>query len=359
MRIGFSILALSLVLTIVSPAFAEHEVIVLLDGRTGLATVHGTTKDSVSFEFEKKGTTVSLELPAARLDPQCFFNLRRRHMEDTAQNHLDLAIYCAQQGMWNRGLLELDIAVALDEEYVNKMRETPGMREGVADSIIESAKHFYGKGDVEKAGLIAERVLATFGDLPAAVEAQTLLGLIEENRRDAAVKKEEAEVAAMDEAAKKEAAKVEKAIKPLKATHDLGMKLYDRAMKESNESHSMRSYAAAAKEFIKVLHGIAKLKVEVDPAQVERAKARVRGDAVRALLKAGNIALHRGSMNDARSYGKKALEIDPGNSSATAFLESIEVAESMDDTFDSRYNRRRRSHGGPGRVGVGGGGGRR
>jgi tetratricopeptide (TPR) repeat protein len=356
MRIGLSVLVLTF---LVAPALADIEEICLADGRTGIATVLGTTKDAVSLEFVKAGGKVKLTIPAARLDSNCFYNLRRRNMEKTAENHLQLAIWCAKQGMWNRGQLQYDIAVALDEAYVEKIKATPGMREGIADSIIEAAKKWYGAGEVEKAGMIAERVLARFGDTPAAIEAQTLIGLVEEKRREAEEKAAAAELAAMDEAAKKEAAKVERAIKPLKATHELGMKLYDRAIKETNESHARRSYISAAKEFMKVLTGIDRLKIEVDPTQVERAKKRVRGDAVRALLKAGNIDLHRGSWKNATEMGKKALEVDPGNAAATAFIEEIAMAEAMDDTFDSRYNRRRRSYGAPNRVGTGGGGGRR
>ena len=152
--------------------------------------------------------------------------------------------------------------------------------------------------------------------------------------------KDAAEREKMDDAARKEAKKVDRAIEPLKEARERAQKTYDRASREENASKSKNAYESAAAQFVKVVAGIDKLKVEVDPAQVARARRTVVDEAVRAYLKAGNIALHRGSYKDAKDLGEKALKVDGESSSAKALLAQIETASAMDDTFDTRYRRR-------------------
>ena len=133
---------LVLIILLATAAIAGEQ-ITLKDGVTGVANVIVTTADSVTVSFEQDDTTLTLELKAGQFDPHSFYEIRRDYMEHTAENHLHLALFCVDEGMFARARFHVDRATALDEAYIEKVKAIPGLLDGVADKVLEYARRAY------------------------------------------------------------------------------------------------------------------------------------------------------------------------------------------------------------------------
>ena len=170
------------------------------------------------------------------------------------------------------------------------------------------------------------------GDLEAEVKAQAEQ---KDQDREAAIQREE------DSAKKKTAQKRDKVLDPLEKTLAAGRRVVNQGLQQKNQSRAKRAYEAAAQEFTKLLGRIDKdmKKATADPQLLEQLvalDATVRTEAVRAWINAGNVALARGSRNEAMKYAQSAVGIDPDSGAAKSFMNSVQMASAM-----SGWGRRR------------------
>ena len=77
-----------------------------------MAEILSTEPDSVRVKAVRKGVEIEAVVPVIRLDPISFYEIRRRHMESTPENHVLLAIHCVENGMLNQARFQLDMARA-------------------------------------------------------------------------------------------------------------------------------------------------------------------------------------------------------------------------------------------------------
>lgn len=326
------------VLAVAMPSrFGWAEEILLRDGRTFDVTVDSTEPDSVRVRVEGS-TSGTVDVPARSFDPHSFYDVRSRHMEATAKNHLQLAKYCAEQGLFARARSQVEKARRLDADYVERKMALPDLVEGVASSIVGSAAAFLAKGDLDEAKRYASTVLTDFPETPAAEEAGKLIAKIEVAR----AADEAAELQAATEALKDQESSARKAldteVRPLVRRYEAARKLHDDALREKSTSRSIEMFEAAAKQFEAVLESSTKLaKKHEDNAtlskEINRARERVTADAVGAWVNAGGVELSRGSIKKAGDYGKKALALDPKSPAATAFRSRVELAAATSDKY--------------------------
>jgi len=340
MRAIAPLVALTLCLAFTPAAFgAEKEEIMLKDGLTAMVEVVETGPESVTVKFRtKEGQAGQTKLHANALDPHSFYQIRKSHMEKTAENHVKLAIYCASAGLFKRAKSQMDAARAIDPEIDKKIQDLPDIMEGIANHLVEAAKRHYRAGEVELcyqiASLIATRFPETAGgelarsvlkDLEAEVQAQAER---KDQEREAKIQKEE------DAAKKKVAQSRDKVLDPLEKALSNGRRVVNNGLQQKNQSQAKRAYEAGAQQFTQLLGRIDKdmKKAASDPELTEQLvalDAEVRKEAVRAWINAGNVALSRGSRPEAMKYAQAAVALDPADGAAKSFMNSVQMASAM------------------------------
>lgn len=326
-------------------ALAEPEEVLLRDGTGGMADVLGTTEDSVTIKFVKDGADVQLKLMAHRMDPYSFYSIRRRHMENTAENHLKLAEFLIQHRMYNRARQQVEDARELDPEKVKEVLSDPRIREGIADKLLENAKACLDRGEYAKAEEDISIILTTFSDTAAAKQAEPALKIIEERDRQATAKKRAAEAKkeqeAKDEAQKAKQHELNESLKPIYDDLENGRKRMSDALRLKEQSGRRRAIEEAAAHFergLKRTQEEAK-KHEGNPALLSRLselEATFKGEAVDAYISAGGMELMVRSIPKASEYARKALLVDPESQKAKSFLNQVQLAGSMGGRWGRR-----------------------
>jgi tetratricopeptide (TPR) repeat protein len=332
------VFALAFLVAFSPSAFAaEKEEVMLKDGLTAMVEVLETGPQSVTVSFvTKEGVKGQTRLHANALDVYSFYEIRRRHMEQTAENHVKLAIFCASNGLFKRAKRQMDEARAIDPEIDTKIENLPDVMEGIADHLVAAARRHYRAGDLELAYDIASLIATRFPETKGGELARSVLKDLEAEVQAQAERKEEEREAAIqaekDAAKKKAAQKREKVLAPLEKSLNAGHRAVSMALQQRNQSRAKRAYEAAAQEFTKLLDRIDKAMKTDDAELVEQLTEMdltVRKEAVRAWIHAGNVALSRGSRPEAMKYAQAAVAVDPDSSAAKSFMNSVQLASAM------------------------------
>jgi len=145
MRSVTAFLALTLCLVLTPTALgAENEEIMLKDGFTAMVEVVETGPEHVTVKFvTKDGKAGQTKLHANALDPHCFYDIRRRHMEKTVENHVKLAVFCVSAGLFRRARGQMDAARAIDPDVDKKIEAAPEIMEGIANHLAEAARRHH------------------------------------------------------------------------------------------------------------------------------------------------------------------------------------------------------------------------
>ena len=334
-------LSIAVLCAAASAAFAETEMILLNDGVSGMGEVVATEPDSITVKFQtKEGAAGETKLSANRLDPHNFYSIRAKHMEKTVENHVKLAVYCAENGLFNRAKIEMDAARKMDPELDAKLEKMPDIMEGIAQRLADAAKRAYDKGDLELCRELAQLIATRFQESSLADKATGALDLLDAEmaKRDAAevADREKKIVESKDEEARQKAEFRHKAMLPIEARQSAGRKNNSAGLRAKNRSTARRSFEAAAADFeaaLKTLAGTrgspeadAELKVMLDDTEKE-----LRDEAANAWINAGNIDLWRESFNNAMEAAEKAVAVDPGSATAQAFKQKVEFAYMVRD----------------------------
>jgi cobalamin biosynthesis Mg chelatase CobN len=262
MRTLSRLLSVAVLMAAATAAFAEQEMVILRDGISGMAEVVKTEPDSITVRFQTKdGASGETRLLASRVDPHNFFAIRHSHMEKTVENHIRLAVFCAENGMFNRAEAQVQAAKTLDPKKVEELGNTPEVMEKIATRLAEAAKRAYDNGDLKLCRELAEMIATRFTETSWADKATEALDLLDE-----AMQKQEAERAArkekeLEEAATAEAKAAAQArhgiLRPIEARQEAGRRKNSQGLRARNRSTARRHFQAAAGDFEAALSSLA------------------------------------------------------------------------------------------------------
>lgn len=342
-------LATLILVACVLAAPVRAEEVVLRDGSAHDVTIIETTVDSISVAFEREGTKGTVVVRAEELDPHSFYSIRSRHMEKTAKNHLTLAKYCVENGLFSRAESQAEKARALDADYVERKMQLPGLVNGLAEDTLKTARDFFRKDDLENARRYASVVLTRFPENPSTEAAAKLIDRIETR---IAKDEEKKQAAALEAAEKADAANAGKAraayeehLKPLSQAYTKARQLNIEALRETSPSKQVKMFETAARNFESLIKKgkAAEDKYAQSPslqAELQRAINTVTQDAVEAWINAGGVELSRGSLKNARDYGGRALSLAPNSARARSFMNRVELAAATSDKYQRGRVRR-------------------
>jgi hypothetical protein len=329
-----------LLLAVASSAYAEKMEVMLKSGRSGMVEVVETTPESVTVKFVKEGSPITMKVRAKELDPHSFYNVRRKHMEKTAENHVRLAVFCVENGMFTRGRAQIEAAREVEPELDQKLKDAPEIREKIADRLVTAARKHYKDGNVELcheiAVLIATRLEGTKGAELAASVLDDLEKEVEEKR----AKKAEARRKKIDDAAaeadKKAAKKRDDVMKPLEKEYDQARKRVNRGYRTKGHNKARDAFEGAAKDMGKLVGKIdQELGKAGDDGELQKMlntlRVEVVEDAIKAYETAGTYYLNRQSVKNAEDLARAAVALDPGSKRAQEFMNRVTFAASSDN----------------------------
>jgi len=354
MKTKSALLAITLCLGLAVPAFAGKEQVMLNDGITGTAEILETTKDSIRVKFSKG----EAGLPASRLDPHCFYEIRRKYMEESAENHANLALYCAENGLLNQARYQMKLARACDPEIDAKIQADKQVMEKIAKRLAEAAKRHYDAGDLDIAYELVVVIATRLGETSLGPKAIDVLDRLEKEMADKKVAdtaaRKQAIVDAADATARAAAEGREAIIAGLEKGQAAGNKKVSKGLRLGEKSSAKTAFKQAAGDYEKVLQGIEKAKAAAgeDAAltgMLDDLEKETRKECAHAYVHAGNIELGRESYDNARKLAEQALEVDPGNARAQSLQHAIYAGEQEEEDIRDVRERRRKLRGGGGR----------
>jgi hypothetical protein len=351
-----------LVVAAAAPARAED--VLLVDGTVFTGKVDKVEKDGVTITMAVGGGTATLKVDAARLDPAYFYGLLDGVADQDAKAHVELAVWCIEQGLFSRARLQMRRAEQLDPDFVRGLREDqfPEMREGIATQILASAEADVKAGRLDVAEQKYEVLLLRLPDTEAGGKSreamaalQPLLEAREAQAAEAGRKKlAEAERKAAEERAKKFAS-FDPKLAELK-------KLALEGLSEDGDAKALSLLDTAltrAKARLADLDDLAK-GAGADEAlaqEVADRRGRIRRGMVKVHLHRADLYLYRGAVNDAKREVEAARALDPQNADVVAAAVRVAHHDADVDVSEQRW-RRARAAAGSGRF-SGGRGGRR
>ena len=323
------------------PAWADNrEPVTTADGVTGLAEVISTASDSVTVKFTRSGVEIESTMNSQQMDPISFYEVRRRHMESTAANHVSLAIHCAENGLFNQARFQMDMARALDPDVEQKIKDSPDVMEGIAAHLADAAKRNYDRGHLDTSYDLV-RILATrFTETKAAERADEALDLLEkrlaERERDEHILRQKKIADARDAAARELAEKREAVVEGLEKDLTKARATESTALRQRNNTNAKRYHETAAEQYVKLIAAVDAAMTTAGEdkelvAMIRPVGAKARIEGADAYVNVGSMELARSNYDKADVQGRKALEIRPGHPRATSFLESVAIGREQAD----------------------------
>lgn len=325
------------------PAWAgDKEPVTLEDGTTGMAEVLSTEPDSLRVKVVRKGVEIEAVVPALRLDPYSFYDIRRRHMESTPENHVRLAVHCVENGLLNQARFQMETARALDPDIEQKFKDRPDVMESIAVRLVEAAKRKCAAGEYAAAYDIVLIVATRFTDTAAAAGAHETLDRIETKlaeREAAAVAARQKKVADAKDAAQRAAAeKREAVVAGIEKQQAAARKLESAALRQTNSNNAKTGHEAAADAYDTVLAATVAAKAAAGAdaelvAMLREIEDAARSECADALVNAGALELPRSNFDRAEAFGVRAQKTCPESARATRFLEAVDIAREQADEF--------------------------
>ncbi len=361
--------ALLVVGMLAAPAFALDDVI-MKDGTIHKAQILSVEEDGINVKFSpKSGGMVQMKLKWDRLDTYFFYNLRNEKAGDDAKEHLKLALWCVEAGLFSRAKVQVEKATELDPQLVKDIQaggKLPEIREGIATRVLESAEADIEDGDFENAEKKLEALLARMPDTEAGTQAAQVYKDMQADYAAAQAKAEEERVAQMEEEQQKLEEALQKRVGPIQKDLDKGKEYLSEGLTEDSESKALSLLQKAVgkgEEGIKKIDKLLKdFPDDADLAtKADEVKGRVTAGMVKAYLSRADIYTWRGSLNNARKEIEKARKLDPENPDIFAAEQRIDDRNDQ-DALELSWQRNRREgmrfRGGGAFQGARGGGAR-
>jgi tetratricopeptide (TPR) repeat protein len=328
----------------------ESCLIALKNGKSITGKVVESTDDSVTFTFKSNGTDVTSTLRARELEPSSFYAIRSASLTDSATDHLALAKYIADQGMYAQARMHYEIARSLDPAMIADFdkEELPKIKNGIAARLLASAKRNVERDKLDDAKRDLSTILTLAYETTSAPEAKTLIDNVyrELGRRslaEASGQREQKDAAAT----KKFEDDQKQAFGPMLEAQERGRKLNGEGLQNTkSQTEAMQSFKSAAEQFKRGLQRLDTVEKDrgKDPdwaPVIGKYRESLTQELVDALVNAGNVALGRSAIPDAREFADQALAADPQSSYAQSFRASVEAAANSSDRWPKRWTQGR------------------
>ncbi len=365
MRMPYAILVAVLGLFLLALPVRADEVL-LHDGRTMEGTVSDVTSDGLSLEMHPKGGgTASIHVPAEHLDPHYFYQLRDQGLGKDTKGRLELAVWAYEHGLFRRAKAQFDKARTLDAELAKQFlgRILPGLKEGIAEQMVDAAKLDMAGGRLADAKKILSKVLTKLADTHAASDARALVPTLQKKISQNEVAQQGRKKFADDSAAMENAAEQKRLLGPPRDLIRHGRHLETRAMTAEHETPALADYKQAAVEFDKARRHLDELAKHHSGnadlmQQVSDMQETVKQGLIQAYESAANIYMTRGDYRAANEMIDKLKAAYPDAPEVAQLQGDMDDQQSEPDWSWEAWRRgphRRGPHGGMRRGGRGGG----
>jgi hypothetical protein len=355
-------LAATAALTIAAALPCRADELITADGTTHTCEIVSVDAKGVTARGKlKSGEVVEVKIPAARLDPHCWYDLRDKSIGPTdGRARLDLAVWAVEQGLFSRAKIQVRKAAEADPKLAEEIRagKYPEIREGIARSVLASAESDITAGRFDVARQKVEIVLARLSDTAAGARACDVVRTLDAKQSEAAARQEAEAKAKLDEAARKQADARATLLAAVDADYAKGKAHATDGLTEDDVGKALELLSQAltdGKAALKKLDAIEKDHA-ADADLVADAKKR-RESTVAGMVKVhihrADLYMWRGSLPNAKEEIDAARKLDPANPEIDAAMQRLLDAND-EDTYDVR-----RAGGRFGGRGGSGGGGRR
>lgn len=347
-------------LAVAGTAIAEE---ILLNSGSGIeGEITSVDQESMKVKTED-GKNITLLRGA--VDPHFYYSAWKERMEQTAENHLRVAVFAFENGLFNQARSQYRQAQRKDKELVKKFEEeiVPEIKEGVAEKLLAMAQAAVAAKDYRRAETIASKLLTRLENTAAAAEARDLIASVhlwEMDNDQQRLAKRLARHLPKDEAkAVRDRDRIVNRTAPIERRLDTARRSMTRGLRETSATRSRGHFRSAAKEFERQVKALDKLIEDAgeDTALVEYLNGlREIGvrEGVDAWIAAGNVDLSRSSFQNALEAGNNALALDAESAKAQKFVAEVRQAEQYNNGWFTTYAR-----GGRPGAGRARGGGRR
>ena len=339
------VLAASLVLSFLAAEATAQQLVFLRDGGVYKVKVLKSDWESVTVSLPLEGGGEEIHtVPVELLEPHSYYNIRNKALEGDAKGRIQLAKYAVDNDMFPRAKAQMDQARALDPAAVEEFMRTefPGIKEGLAQRLLETGQRSLRRGSPKNAKKYASLILTKFEGTAAEAGAEKLLEEIQARNDEEKAKKRANRRRVEAEGEKREARTVEaerdKVLKPVEKLLDEANAANTRGLRAKSVTKSKAPLEQAARTFEQaVKKAEAFLKQGAPDEKTKNSLEEMRRDAinggVQAYLNLAHSMSSRGSYQTAVNYTNKALALDPDNAEAKAARATI-------STTASGWNRR-------------------
>ena len=344
-------LVLALCVTIAGSVAAEE---ILLNSGSGIeGEIISVDKD----EMKVKTKDGEITLLRGAVDPHFYYTEWKNRMEKTAENHLRVAVFAFENGLFNQARSQYRQAQRKDKELVKKFEEeiVPQIKEGVAEKLLAMAQSAVASKDYRRAETIAAKLLTRLEDTAAAAEARDLIASVhlwEMDDDQQRLAKRLARHLPKDEArAVRDRDRIVTRAAPIERRIDHARRSMTRGLREDSGTRSRGHFQNAAREFERQVTAADRLiKDAGEDAGLVEYLTGLREIAVRegvdAWIAAGNVDVARRSFPNALESGNRALALDPDSAKAKKFVAEVTEASSYNNGWFTTYARGGRPGGG-------------
>lgn len=285
-----------------------------------------TTADSVTFQAATEGAA-AITVPAARLDPRSFYQLRNTFLDSThavlnagddAKARLALAQFAFDHRMYRQARAQFRRFRKLDPASADAFIKAHGqeIHEGIAQLLMEDARDCDACGNTAAAREHCTTLLALYPDTKAAKDATTMLDTIQ-----AKIDAERAREAG--ERAKRLDAEREAKLEPAEDDLKWGDTIRNRALQQgpTQEKNTLDAAAAKYKLAINRLDEMMKGTDDVLKKEAAPLLATANASAVNCFVSNAQYYLSRGDYPRAQQEAKSALAIDPNATAAQSVID--------------------------------------
>ena len=330
-------LALAALALLALPGWADD--IPLLDGHSLNGRILDVTATGLKVEGEAPGGgTYTMTVSADHIDPHWWYARRDLALGSDVHERLELAVWAVEHGLFRQAKAQFEKARKLDPAAAKEFRDdvVPGMRQGIAAGLVESARRDMDVGKLDAANQMLHAVLNRFADTHAAGDARTLLATLQ-HRVDAKLvaaahwKEERA-----DEAARAQATERRAVTDPIVALIRQGNNILAHMPPPAAQADAVASTRQAANEFEKAIQRVEMgLKAHAsDPqlvARLDELGRQAQAALVQCHVDAGDVYVSTGNYTGALDEATALSGLTDGADDAAALRARAREAEAWSD----------------------------
>jgi tetratricopeptide (TPR) repeat protein len=303
--------------------------IVLKNGNKVSGEVVTSNDDDLTLRFVASGQDATMTLQRDQVDPHSWYVVRSRALPDTATEHLRLARFCSENGMFFQAERELNRVLELDDSMAAEVDvELMRARDGAAAKVVELATAALAKDDVVRAESLVATVITRYDDTTQADVARALVERVAARKLELE-RDREAERAKKAQAA--EEARRVAWLEPVGKKLESARRKNVDALKDKNLSRAQNGFAASVHTYEQTaaeLDRLARAQENDDElrSRIDALRGVVMQEAIEVHVSLGSTYLVRGSFTRALAHANEALAMDTRSQYAKEFRARVEIA---------------------------------